>query len=121
MASEPEAATLQPWRSRQWPHVMAIRTHVSGAMDDDISDEALDGLLEDLASADAEHPDVSVTQESEWCLSVYRAGRVVWENVEEGEPRHMLGVSEVRRLMGLVARGALSAVRSLDWRPGYGG
>lgn len=92
-------------------------------MDDDTSDEALDRLLEELASADAEHPDVSVSHESEWCLSVYRAGRVVWENVEEVEPRHMLGVqgSEVRRLMGLVARGELSAVESLDWRPGSGG
>ena len=100
---------------------MAVRTHVSGAMDQDTSDEALDQLLQELATADDEHPGVSVKHDSEWCLSVGRSGRVVWENLEEGEPRHMLGVGlpEARRLLGLVASGDLSAIEQLDWRPGY--
>jgi hypothetical protein len=102
---------------------MAVRRHVSGAMDEDTSELALDALLDELERADAQHPDVSVKDESEWCLSVSRSGRVVWENVEAGEPRHMEGVQrqEARRLIGLVARGELAEVERENWRPGYGG
>ncbi len=101
---------------------MATRTHVWGAMDSDTSDEALDALLDELAGADGDHPDVSVKRESEWRLGVSRGGLLVWENVEEGEPRHMSGVErqEARRLLGLVARGDLATVERLDWLPGYG-
>jgi hypothetical protein len=97
--------------------------HVYGAMDEDTSDAALDALLDELETADAEHPDVSVKHESEWCVSVSRSARVVWENVEEGEPRHMEGVQrqEARRLLGLVARGELSEMERQNWRPGYSG
>jgi hypothetical protein len=100
---------------------VAVRTHVSGAMDDDTSDAALDALLDELETSDAEHPDVSVKHESEWCVSVGCTGRVVWENVEEGEPRHMEGVprQEARRLLGLVARGELAEVERQNWLPGY--
>ncbi len=100
---------------------MAKRTQASGAMDQDTSDEALDRLLDELSTADEEHPDVSVTDESEWCLNVYRSGHIVWENLEEGEPRHMLHVQrgEARRLLGLVARGELAEVEAQPWRPGY--
>jgi hypothetical protein len=91
-------------------------------MDDDTSEGALDALLDELEAADAEHPDVAVTHESEWCLNVFRTGLVVWENVEEGEPRHMEGVTrqEAQRLLALVARGELVEVERQNWQPGYG-
>lgn len=57
---------------------------------------------------DAEHPDVALSHESEWTLSVFESGLVVWENVaEDDEPRHRHGVSrgEVRRLGQELAAG----------------
>lgn len=92
-------------------------------MDDDTSAPALDALLAELDDVDHEHPDVAVTHESEWGLSVFGTGLVVWENVEEGEPRHLAQVSrqEARRLLGLLAQGDLDAVEQQDWQPGYGG
>ena len=92
-------------------------------MDNDTSDAALDALLAELDAADDEHPDVSVTHESEWCISVFRNGLVVWENVEEGDPRHRTGVerAEARRLLRLVAAGSLDEVERLEWQSGYGG
>lgn len=47
---------------------------------------------------DAEHSSVSVTHESGWCLSAARGGYVIFENLDEGEPRHMLGLSSEKTL-----------------------
>lgn len=50
--------------------------------------EALDELDVD------EHPNASLTHQSGWSLGAFGSGLLVWENVEEGEPRHM---KDVRR------------------------
>ena len=55
-------------------------------------------VLAELDAEDDEHPDVSLSHESEWCLSVFRSGLLVWENLEEGDPKHMRRVSRDRVL-----------------------
>ena len=99
-------------------------THVNGAMEQG-TDDALPGLLEELATADREHPDVSVEHESGWALSVFPSRRVVLENVEEeedGEPRstRMASDDECLRAMRAVASGALDELDHATWEEGYG-
>jgi hypothetical protein len=79
-------------------------------------------VLGELDTPDAEHPDASLTHESGWSLSAFQSGRLVWENVEEGEPRHMLGVSRERtlHLWLLLARGDLATIEGEAWLAGYG-
>lgn len=96
-------------------------THRTGEMENDAPLEKLESLLDELASGDAEHPDVAVTHESEWCLSVSRSGFVVLEHLEEGEPKH-LGPVERRtalELMSAVAEGRIDDLSALAWKPGY--
>ncbi|MFN2506196.1 MAG: hypothetical protein ABR540_18615 [Acidimicrobiales bacterium] len=84
----------------------------------------MDAVLAELdESPDMEHPDVALSYESEWTLSVFENGLVVWENVAENdEPRHRRGVSraEVRRLWQELAAGNLERVNAEEWIPGYG-
>lgn len=98
-------------------------THVDGSMNqpDDIS--GFSALLEELQEATVEHGDVAVGHESGWTLTVLASGRVVWEDVEEGDgPQHLDGLSrdETLELMALVASGDTDAVGSRSWVPGYG-
>jgi hypothetical protein len=71
---------------------------------------------------DEEHPDVALTHESEWCLSAFEGGLLVWENLQRGEPRHMRDVprDKVLKLWLALSRGDLSAVEKESWLPGYG-
>lgn len=97
-------------------------THIQGDMEP-ASFEVLPALVRELDNADIEHPDVSVSDESEWTLSAFASGLLVWENVEENdEPRHMAGVSraDVLRHFETLVRGDLDAIHSLPWLPGYG-
>ncbi len=55
--------------------------HVSGAMESDPPVEAVRDLVEELARADVEHPDVAVSRESGWTLSAFVGGRLVWQSV----------------------------------------
>jgi hypothetical protein len=95
--------------------------HRLGEMDTDVSPQALDALVAELDDSEPEHPDVAVMHESEWCLSAFPNGLLVWENVEDGEARHRTAVArpEVRRLFGLLAQGNVQAVEEFGWQPGY--
>lgn len=78
-------------------------------------------VLAELDAADIEHPSVAVTHESEWCLGAYPGGLLVWENLEEGEPRHMNSVPR-DRILALwlkLAEGRLDEIESELWLPGY--
>jgi hypothetical protein len=57
-------------------------------------------LLQSIDITDDEHTDVSLKHETEWCLSAFPSGRLVWENVEDEEdnPRHMVQISRERVL-----------------------
>jgi hypothetical protein len=79
-------------------------------------------VLQELDVVDEEHPDTSLTHESEWCLSAFPSGLLVWENLEEGEPRHMTNVSRERvlQLWTMLSEGRVSEIESEPWMPGYG-
>lgn len=48
-----------------------------GGMDNDVSIEHMKKLFESLDIEDNEHPDISLTHDSEWCLGVFPSGLVV--------------------------------------------
>ena len=96
-------------------------THANAAMESSSPLSALPALLDELAMADAEHGNIALTHESEWCISVSRSGRVTLEHLEEGSPQHMRGVPR-QKLLDLLARlahGEVASVRAEPWRPGY--
>ena len=98
-------------------------THRLGAMTSNPPLSALGSLLNELKenTEDQEHRSVSVTHESEWCLGAYGGGYVTWENLEDGPPRHMAGVTD-EKLIGLweaLARGEIDLVEREPWLPGY--
>lgn len=85
--------------------------------------ESLASLYDELADSNEEHPDVSLTHESEWCLSAFNSGLVIWENVAgEGEPQHLRNIpkEKVVTLWSMLASGNIDAVHKEEWAPGYG-
>lgn len=102
---------------------MAYHTHNRwGHCESDITEAQMKKLLAQLDIEDEEHHSVSLTHESEWCLGAYPGGLVVWENLEQGEPRHIKSVSRehVLKLWLQLAQGNLVALEQEPWRPGYG-
>lgn len=100
---------------------MAARlTHLDGSMSEAAEDD-LPALLRELSEADAEHADVSVSDESGWTLSAFATGRVVWENAEgDGRPRHLFATpDDVLDLFRALIRGDLRAVEQEAWEPRY--
>jgi len=95
-----------------------------GEMFEDAEESVIDAVLAELDEpVDEEHPDVALSHETEWTLTAFPSGLLVWENVEEDdEPRHLTGAdrSLVRRLWLALAEGDLAAVDGQPWRPGYG-
>ena len=82
-----------------------------------------DELLDELAAATDEHPDVAAVHESGWSLSVFASGLIIWENVEEDSvPRHGRGLerASIVELLHALARGDIDTIERTDWRPGYG-
>jgi len=79
-------------------------------------------ILAELDINDDEHPDVSLTHESEWSLAAYSSGLLVYENIEAGDPRHMKNVSrdQVLRLWCMLSEGQLAEIEAERWLPGYG-
>jgi hypothetical protein len=98
-------------------------THRYGDMERDPPISSLALLLAELEDRpeDIEHTDVSLTHESEWCMSVGRTGTVTLENLESGGARHMVGVPEAKvlALWALLARGDLEVVMTEPWKLGY--
>jgi hypothetical protein len=95
-------------------------THWTGA-DSVLPLERFPELLDELSNADDEHPDVTVTHETEWSLAVYKSGFVVLENLEQGGPAHMGPIDRptTLSLMVAVAEGRIDDVQSASWKPGY--
>ncbi|WP_371494180.1 hypothetical protein OG871_03640 [Kitasatospora sp. NBC_00374] len=93
---------------------------VTGSTVDEPDADTMRRVLDGLADADDEHPDVSLSHESGWCLSAFAGGLLVWENTEDSaaEPGELREVSrdEVLRLFGLLAAGDIAAVDALPWR-----
>lgn len=97
-------------------------THRMGNMTPEPQGSFADLLAElDAGPQDDEHASVSVTHESEWSLGAYRGGYIVYENLEEGEPRHMRDVppEKIIALWQRLAEGDLEALENEAWLPGY--
>lgn len=97
--------------------------HRYGNMDSEPSLSALPALLAELRERpdDAEHGNVALTHESEWCISVSRGGHVIFENLEDGGERHLTGVSDAQVLLmwADLAAGRIAKLQELPWKPGY--
>jgi hypothetical protein len=103
--------------------VTFVVTHVQGNDGRDPSPGWAERLLRELdEQADDDHPDVSVSVEGGWSLSVFRRG-VMWENVEDDDqsPFHIdeLPRAEVVQLLETLARGDVVGVAAREWQPGY--
>lgn len=98
-------------------------THRYGSMDRPASVLAFAELLRELDERpeDTEHSSVSVTHESEWCMSVSRGGHVVFEHLEDGGERHLPNVSEdkILQLWTALSEGDIATLEQEPWRPGY--
>jgi hypothetical protein len=84
---------------------------------------SLGDLFDELATADREHGDVSVVdEESGWCMTAHRDGRLVFENLSMGGERHMKPVSKDRvlQLWRLLADDQIEAILREPWVLGYG-
>lgn len=104
-------------------------THVSGAQENVTSIDAVDALVAELAHADLEHPDVSVTDAEGWCLSFTAGGRLTWENLDDHDDEgdddgyvHERHLQDVERAQGLallkaLASGKRSLVDAQPWEP----
>ena len=97
-------------------------TTLPGAEESNASPDQMAAALASLDHADDEHPDVSLTHETEWSMAVFPSGLVVFENLETGDPMHMRGVNRARALemWKQLARGEIEALQALHWEPGYG-
>jgi hypothetical protein len=90
--------------------------HRDGRMDANPGGDWLGALLAELEMVDDEHPDIAVSHESEWTLSAFPSGLVVWENVESDPPdevRVILTRSDLCAAMEALSRGDLGGVRSI--------
>ncbi|MFJ2737923.1 hypothetical protein [Streptomyces sp. NPDC087317] len=93
---------------------------VMGGTVDEPDPETMRRVLDGLAQADDEHPDVSLTHESGWCLSAFCDGLLVWENSDEdsvarGEIRDVAR-EETLRVFALLAAGDIASVEALAWQ-----
>ena len=92
---------------------------VMGGTVDEPDAATLMQVLDGPALADDEHPDVSLTNESGWCLSAFGGGLLVWENPAEDSlaPGEMRDVAreEILRLFGLLAAGDIASVEACLW------
>ena len=97
--------------------------HLMGNAEIDPALESLTSLFDELDGADEENTDVSLTHETEWSISAFSSGLVVFENVAgEGDPMHMKNVSKekVIGLWSLLAQGELVKINEENWLVGYG-
>ncbi len=98
-------------------------THRYGGIETNPPLSSLAALLRELDdhAEETEHADVAVSHDSEWCLSVSRGGYAVFENLETGGERHMLGVAadKIIDLWSRLARGDIASIEAEAWIPGY--
>jgi len=100
--------------------------HVNPRYTDSEEMPSVDRMREVLAELDGEdddeHPDVSLAHESEWSMSAFPDGLVIWENAEADIARHMLHVSRAKVLEMWIelSEGQIEAIESEPWIQGYG-
>ncbi len=95
--------------------------HTDGSGETNPPMESLSDLYDELLAADDEHPDVSVEHEDTgWCISAYRNGRIIMSSAQ-GEGRHMSTVPKERviELWKRLIEGDIDGLLQEPWKPGY--
>ena len=105
------------------PQMITTR-NIDDTGDTDPTDLQLSDLYDQLQHSDQEHGDVSVTdEESGWCISAHRDGRIVLGNLIDFdlEARHMHPVSKdkVLELWLALKNSNLDIIEAQPWMPGY--
>jgi hypothetical protein len=96
--------------------------HTNGSAATDPALDSLSALYDELQMADREHGDVSVAHDdSGWCISAHRDGRVVFEHLDQGGERHMIPVSKERvlELWKRLIQGDIAGLLAEPWTAGY--
>lgn len=96
--------------------------HTDGSGTENSQLESLTALYDELLQADQEHGDVAVIHDnSGWCLSAHRDGRIVFEHLGEGGERHMIPVSKERviELWKRLVAGDINDLMNEQWQSGY--
>lgn len=92
---------------------------VHGEMTADFPVERHGELLDDLANADDEHPDVALSDAEGWTLSFFRSGLVIFKNGEDevGGELYLRDVSREQQLelMAWLDAGEFDLIQALDW------
>jgi hypothetical protein len=98
-----------------------IIIHHTGAMERVPDLGCIDAVLSELEADNPEHGNVSVSDEEGWVLSAFTDWRMVWENVNQGEPRHLHGLDRwtTTRLMVALAERNRASVDREPWLAGY--
>src|SRR5437667_2329916 len=84
--------------------------------------ETLSGLYDELSSSGIYDGNVAVIhQDTGWCMSAHRDGRLVFEHLGEGGERHMLPVPKERvlELWKRLIQGDIDGLLSEPWKLGY--
>lgn len=98
--------------------------HTDGSGEDNPSLERLSDLYDELVVADQEHGDVAViNDDSGWCMSAYRDGRLVFEQLgtRGATARHMRPVPKERvlELWRRLIAGDVINLLTEPWKAGY--
>jgi hypothetical protein len=97
--------------------------HTDGSGNDDPPIASLADLYDELLTADREHGDVSVIHDdSGWCMSAHRDGRLVFEHLpSKGGQRHMIPVPKERvlELWTRLISGDIDGILGEPWKEGY--
>ena len=98
--------------------------HTDGSGEDSPSLDRLPSLFEELSTADPEHGDVAVVNDdSGWCMSAHRDGRLVFEQLGSRgtTARHMMPVSKeiVIEMWKRLIQGDIEGLLKEPWKSGY--
>lgn len=98
--------------------------HADGSGEDNPPLDRLPDLFDELSTADREHGDVAVVNDdSGWCLSAHRDGRLVFEKLGSRgtTARHMIPVPKenVLKLWKRLIEGDIDGLLKEPWKSGY--
>ena len=99
-------------------HVM----HMDANADDDPPIESLPALYDELWSSGIVDGSVAVFHDDTgWCMSAHRDGRLIFEHLGEGGERHMLPVPKecVIALWKRLIAGDITGLLAEPWKTGY--
>ncbi|WP_395736906.1 hypothetical protein [Prosthecobacter sp.] len=97
-------------------------THMDGSGDDDPPVQSLDALYDELKLSGIMDGSVAVIHDDTgWCMSAHRDGRLVFEHLTKGGEMHMKPVrkEQVLELWQRLIEGNIGGLLSESWKSGY--